>query len=173
MGVPISNRCVSWPTCSSPGWRCWRIAACLWILLLQPFSLAFGLRLPICFPARDYKQANGLYQLFIIAENGQLSKPMNYIKRGFSPLTIPWTTQTVSFGMPELVERQHSSHNRGVLLICKKGCCNSALHRYIQLIGIGKTAAGLLHWRVEVFLAYRATQYYIGEGWLRQLMWIY
>lgn len=60
-----------------------------WILLLQPFSLAFGLRLPSCFPARDYKQANGLYQLFMIAENSQLSKLMNYIKRGFSTLTIP------------------------------------------------------------------------------------
>lgn len=54
------------------------------------------------------------YQLFVSAEEGKLSKPMNYIKRAFSPLTIPWTTQTSFFILPELIERRHSSLNRGI-----------------------------------------------------------
>lgn len=139
-----------------------------WILLLQPFSLAFGLRLPNCFPARDYKQANGLYQLSIIVENSQLSKPMNYIKRGFSTLTIPWTTYSASFGMPLLMEKWHSSHNSGILLICNEGCWNSALHRCIHLIHVRKIVANLLHWQTKLFLAYRITYYYIGESWEKQ-----
>lgn len=133
-----------------------------WILLL--WSLSTALRLPICFPARDYKQANGLYQLVIVVENSQLSKPMNYIEKVFSPLTIPWTTQTASFSMPELMERRHNSLNSGVLLICNEGCCTSALHRCMKLIHIRKTVAGLLHRQTKLFLAYRAIPYDTGTG---------
>lgn len=179
MEVPSSNGWVSWSTCSSPGPLAALLAEgagvlqhVLWILLQKTFSLAFGLRLPICLPARDHKQNDRLYQLFVIAENDQLSKPMNYIKRCFSPLTVPRTTQAASFSIPKLMERQHRSHNSGILLICNKGCCNSALHKCIQLVCVRKAVAGLLQWRTKLFLAYRATQYYIGEGWVRKPTWI-
>lgn len=54
-----------------------------WILLLQACKLAFDLRPPICFPERDYKQDKyHTNSLCIIPDKSQLSKPMNYMRRG-------------------------------------------------------------------------------------------
>lgn len=151
--------------------------ACLqlyWLKLLGYYSLSGGFC--YCSPSRwhlawDYQVASQqeitnqpIYQLFIIVENSQLSKLMNYIKRGFSTLTIPWTAYLASFGMPLLMEKWHSSHNSRILLICNEGCWNSALHRCIHLIHVRKIVANLLHWQTKLFLAYRITYYTLEKA---------